>query len=54
MLRTMSSLYVTNFDPAPSSMSKLQPIIHFPRVNPLVLGLKVLEYKYYDKNDKQL
>ena len=44
MLRTMSSLCVPNFDSAPSSMPKLYPISHFPRVNPLVPGLKLLEY----------
>ena len=43
MLRTMSSLRVTNFDSVPSSVPKLQPIIHFPQVNPLVPGLKLLE-----------
>ena len=34
MLRTMSSLYVPNFDSAPLSMPKLGPIIHFPQVDP--------------------
>ena len=43
MLRTMSSLCVSNFDLAPSSMPNLQPIIHFPLVNPLVPGLTLLE-----------
>ena len=40
----MSSLCVPNFDSAPSSMPKLQPINHFPQVNPLVPGVKLLEY----------
>ena len=40
----MSSLGVRNFDSAPSSMPKLQQIIHFPQVNALVPGLNVLEY----------
>ena len=40
----MSSLCVPNFDSVPSSMPKLQPINHFPQVNPLVPGVKLLEY----------
>ena len=40
----MSSLCVRNFDSAPSSMPKLQQIIHFPQVNALVPGLNLLEY----------
>ena len=40
----MTSLCVPNFDSAPSSMPKLQPINHFPQVNPLVPGVKLLEY----------
>ena len=43
MLRTMTSLSVLNFVSAPSCMPKLEPIIHFPQVNPLVPGLKLLE-----------
>ena len=43
MWRKMSSLYVLNFNSAPSSMPKLQPIIHFPQVNSLVPGLKLLQ-----------
>ena len=39
----MTSLSVLNFVSAPSFMPKLEPIIHFPQVNPLVPGLKVLE-----------
>ena len=34
---------VLNFVSAPSCMPKLEPIIHFPQVNPLVPGLKLLE-----------
>ena len=49
MLRPMSSLYVPNFDSAPLSMPKLEPTIHFPRVNPLVPGLKLLEKVYHFK-----
>ena len=40
MLRMMSSLCMPNFDSVPSRMPKLQLIIHFPQVNPLVPGLK--------------
>ena len=40
----MSSLCVPNFDSVPASMPKLQPINHFPQVNPLVPGVKLLEY----------
>ena len=43
MLRTMSSLSVPTFDSVPSPMPKLWPINHFPQVNPLVPGLKLLE-----------
>ena len=39
----MTSLSVLNFVSAPSCMPKLEPIIHFPQVNPLVPGLKLLE-----------
>ena len=39
MLRTMSSLCVPNFDSAPLSMPKLEPIIHFPQVDPMLLEL---------------
>ena len=42
MIKTMSSLYVPNFDSLLSSMPTLQPTIHFPQVNPLVLGLNYL------------
>ena len=31
------------FDSVPSPMPKLWPINHFPQVNPLVPGLKLLE-----------
>ena len=44
MLRAMSSLCVPNFDSAPSSVPRLQSIIHFPQLNPLVPGLK-LQFK---------
>ena len=40
----MSSLCMANFDSAPSSMRKLQQIIHFRQVNALVPGLNLLEY----------
>ena len=40
----MSSLCAPNLYSAPSSMPQLQAIIHFPQVNPLVPGLKLLEY----------
>ena len=43
MLRTVSYLCVPNFDSLPSSVLKLWPIIHFPQVSPLALGLKLLE-----------
>ena len=43
MSKIMSSLCGPNFNPAPSSMPKLLSIIHFPHVNPLVPGLKLLE-----------
>ena len=39
----MTSLSVLTFVSAPSFMPKLEPIIHFPQVNPLVPGLKLLE-----------
>ena len=45
MLRTMSSLCVPDFDSALSSVPKLKLIIHFPQVNALVPGLKLLEFK---------
>ena len=43
MFRTMSSLCVPNFDSAPLSMPKLEPIFHFPQVNALVSGLQLLD-----------
>ena len=42
----MTSLCVPNFDSAPSSMPRFWPINHFPQVNPLVPGLKLLESFY--------
>ena len=47
MLRTMSSLCVPNFDSAPLSMPKLEPIFHFPQVNALISGLKLLDASHF-------
>ena len=39
----MSYLNMPNFVSTPSSMPKLEPTTHFPQVNPLAPGLKLLE-----------
>ena len=41
----MSSLFVPNCGSAPSSMRKLQPINHFPQVNPQSQALNYLSIK---------
>ena len=46
----MTCLCVPNFDSAPSSMRNLWSINHFPKVNPLVLGLKLRELVQQNHN----